>query len=182
MPGQRIIPRVCRACGTPFLARMQNVQRGHGAYCSAPCRDAANRLPNPVAAFWARVVKTATCWLWTGALDSDGYGKLVRDHRQWYAHRYAYIVSGLSIPDGLTLDHLCRVRHCVNPDHLEPVTSIENLRRGHGRAARNRRATECQYGHPFDNANTYVSKRGHRHCRACRNRRAAALRERRRAK
>lgn len=71
------------------------------------------------------------CWLWQGSLvQGSGYGRLCRDGVSWPAHRYFFVRANGPIPDGLVLDHLCRVRHCVNPAHLEPVTHAENCRRG----------------------------------------------------
>ena len=85
--------------------------------------------------FWTRVVMTDECWLWTGAKTTAGYGSLgMGNRRTGYAHRYAYSILVGPVPDGLELDHLCRVRHCVRPDHLEPVTGFENKRRAHQRA------------------------------------------------
>ncbi|MFD7016051.1 HNH endonuclease signature motif containing protein [Streptomyces sp. NPDC059928] len=81
------------------------------------------------------------------------------------------------IPAGLHLDHLCRVRRCVNPAHLEAVTCAENLRRGTSFAAVNSAKTECVHGHPFDEENTYFSRR-QRDCRTCRRLRAAQTRKR----
>ena len=85
--------------------------------------------------FWAYVDKTDTCWLWTGFVMADGYGQF-SVHRPPHgspkklrAHRYAYTISIGPILEHLALDHLCRIRHCVNPAHLEPVTTRENLRR-----------------------------------------------------
>ncbi|MEU7240240.1 HNH endonuclease signature motif containing protein [Streptomyces sparsogenes] len=94
------------------------------------------------------------------------------------AHRFAYETLVGPIPEHLQLDHLCRVRHCVNPDHLEPVSSRENTRRGRSQAGINGRKTHCQKGHPFDSANTYVWK-GSRACRTCRSEYARLRRERR---
>lgn len=75
------------------------------------------------------------CWLWTGATSPQGYGRfnagLREDARNVLAHRWSYEHHVGPIPDGLDLDHLCRVRHCVNPEHLEPVTRQENVQRGH---------------------------------------------------
>lgn len=77
--------------------------------------------------FWAKVERDPSgCWLWTASLADGGYGHFGR----WKAHRYAYETLVEPVPHGLDLDHLCRVRHCVNPSHLEPVTRAENLRRG----------------------------------------------------
>lgn len=80
---------------------------------------------------WSRVDVTPTCWLWTGGLDGKGYGVKVKENgREQRPHRWAYELIKGKIPDGLVLDHLCRVRHCCNPDHLEPVTAEENTQRG----------------------------------------------------
>lgn len=70
------------------------------------------------------------CWLWKRSKDKDGYGWSSFENKTHQAHRLSYQLVNGEIPDGLHLDHLCRVRHCVNPDHLEPVTPRENLRRG----------------------------------------------------
>lgn len=78
--------------------------------------------------FWAKVEKTSTCWLWTAGRTTGGYGQCYSPAKG-YAHRTAYELLVGAIPYGMTLDHLCRVRHCVNPAHLEPVTSAENTRR-----------------------------------------------------
>jgi hypothetical protein len=88
------------------------------------------------------------------------------------------------IPPGLVTDHLCRVRACVNPSHMEPVTTRENNRRGEGFVGRNVTKVACQHGHPFDEANTYLYENGsttHRLCRACRRQIEARRRAARRA-
>lgn len=125
--------------------------------------------------FWSKVEKTDTCWLWTAAKNTDGYGRFKGIDRLVQAHRFAYEQLIGPIPEGLHLDHLCRVRACVNPAHLEPVTLTENLRRG-----RNPRSekTHCPQGHPYDEANTYVSPRGGRFCRICRNESARRCKQR----
>ncbi len=76
--------------------------------------------------FWANVDKTTTCWLWTGRLNWRGYGEISVKNKFVKAHRYAYEFLEAPIPEGLEIDHLCRVRNCVNPDHLEAVTHKEN--------------------------------------------------------
>jgi len=127
--------------------------------------------------FWSKVNKTETCWLWTGS-TSRGYGSIRlggADQPRPQVHRVAYELLVGPIPDGMEIDHLCRVRNCVNPDHLEPVTTSENLRRRifvHG----NSKKTHCPSGHPYDSENTYVVSNGHRVCRACRRRYRAARR------
>ena len=88
------------------------------------------RRPRPVEArFWEKVdVDPLGCWLWTASVNEDGYGQFMAD-RSVLAHRFAFELLRGPIPRNLELDHLCRVRPCVNPDHLEPVTHEENVRR-----------------------------------------------------
>lgn len=113
------------------------------------------------------------CWLWLGALNQHGYGSLgitfaYQQTKILLAHRVSYEIFKGPIPDGLTIDHLCRVRHCVNPDHLEAVTHRENILRGVGRGAKEARQTECINGHPFSPENTYYQpSTGSRKCRLC---------------
>ncbi len=120
--------------------------------------------------FWAKVDKTDDCWLWTGAINQSGYGTLSlgsRSEGTIGAHRASYILNIGTIPDGLQLDHLCRVRHCVRPEHLEAVTPRENKRRGEGVAGTKSRQTHCVHGHVFDEANTHIRSNGTRQCREC---------------
>lgn len=118
--------------------------------------------------FWAKVNKTETCWLWTGSRTAEGYGTFAPTRRTRIgAHRYAYIISVGPIPDGLTLDHLCRNPGCVNPAHLEPMTMWENQQRGASPWALNAAKTHCKRGHPFDSVNTRINADGRRQCRAC---------------
>ena len=117
-----------------------------------------------VGLFLKNVQITETCWLWTGRIDRGGYGRYGENGGG--AHRTSYEWFVGPIPDGLHIDHLCRVRRCVNPDHLEPVTCRENLMRGEGIAVKNARKTHCKYGHPFTPESTY-NERGHRMCREC---------------
>lgn len=123
-------------------------------------------IPTDDERFWARVQKTDTCWLWTGGRMGN-YGSATVDGSTIRAHRYAYLTLVGPIPEGLVLDHLCRVTLCVNPAHLEPVTDRVNTRRGISQPADNARKTHCKQGHPFDVANTNVDPRGNRVCRAC---------------
>ena len=106
------------------------------------------------------------CWHWTACIKFDGYGRVRWDGHQPVAHRVVYMLLVGPIGEGLHLDHLCRVRHCVNPEHLEPVTPLENVRRSSA-ADYWRSKTHCPRNHPYDEANTYVTKRGARTCRAC---------------
>lgn len=143
------------------------------------------RRPIPLAErFWPKVDAAGPCWEWTGALIKGGYGTIRRagaGSPMDCAHRVAYELLVGPIPEGLHLDHLCRNRRCVNPDHLEPVTCAENLRRGVSFSAINGAKTACVNGHPFTKANTYLTREGWRQCRTCRSARDAAARARKRA-
>jgi hypothetical protein len=122
------------------------------------------------------VVDPSGCWLWTRCLDRDGYGNQRFQGRLQKSHRVSYQILRGPIPPNLTIDHLCRVRHCVNPEHMECVTPIENVMRGEGVGVRFSRATHCVNGHEFTTDNTLVFNGGrYRCCRMC-----AKLRMRRR--
>lgn len=133
--------------------------------------------------FWSKVDKNGPlpswkpalgpCWLWTAATFDDGYAafKMASGRsggRQRKAHIVSWELTRGAVPDGLQLDHLCRVRHCVRPDHLEPVTSQVNLLRSpitfNGV---NAAKTHCPQSHPYDAVNTYLTSGGGRACRAC---------------
>ena len=117
-------------------------------------------------------VAESGCWLWVAG-TSSGYGRFYLNPRRraTRAHRVAYEALIGPIPDGLTIDHLCRVRHCVNPSHMEPVTSRENTLRGNGPTAVHARQTYCRRGHEFTFENTYMEGRNkkRRRCRICSN-------------
>jgi hypothetical protein len=122
--------------------------------------------------FWQKVdVSPSGCWLWTGYTFRGGYAGIQWNGKTSLAHRVAYESLIGKIPDGLHTDHLCRIRHCVNPSHLEPVTCAENLLRGDTLNARNANKTHCLNGHPFSHGNTYVTRDGKRQCRECGRRR-----------
>jgi hypothetical protein len=110
------------------------------------------------------------CWLWTAALNHAGYGKIgigSRHEGPELAHRVSWKLYRGEIPKGLTLDHLCRVRCCVNPDHLEPVTIRVNSHRGNTLTGINSRKTHCPRGHPYDRVLKGGPQKGRRSCVVC---------------
>lgn len=138
-------------------------QRNHGTLEEATVTTADR--------FWAKVDKNGPipdqrpdlgpCWLWTGGIAANGYAKFRAEGRSVSGHRYSVTLHRGPIPEGLTVDHLCFVRACVNPRHLDVVPAEVNIRRAADLV------THCPQGHPYDEANTYVNKHGHRLCRAC---------------
>lgn len=123
------------------------------------------------ARFWPKVQKTPTCWIWTAGTTKDGYGRIYlgggRGAKRSVAHRVAYELLVGSVPDGMVLDHLCRVTSCVNPDHLEVVTVRENTRRGTNAWATAHRTGTCHRGHSLAEGNYYVGTNGSRTCKEC---------------
>jgi hypothetical protein len=143
------------------------------------------RLP---AKFWSKVRIDADtgCWLWKAGTNVYGYGafRITETGKVVRSHRLAYEVLVGEIPPGLEIDHLCRVRACLNPAHLEPVTHKENMRRSPMQpvmAARNRAKTHCPSGHEYGGDNLVIAADGvNRLCRICRRekhriRKAAAI-------
>ena len=137
--------------------------------------------PPATSRFWAKVDVTDGCWFWQAA-TSLGYGLFFPEHSiRVLAHRFAYETLIGPIPPTLQLDHLCRNRRCVNPDHLEPVTIQVNILRGEGHAAKNAAKTHCPQGHAYDLFNTHHFD-GERHCRLCGKERQRKYREHLKAK
>ncbi len=109
-------------------------------------------------------VSESGCWLWTGC-TLDGYGRFQMPGKNWLAHRWAWkFIAGRDLPE--ELHHRCRVRRCVNPDHVSPTTKHEHP---DNPTVINRLKTHCEHGHSFIEANTYIDSLGKRHCRKCRN-------------
>lgn len=110
------------------------------------------------------------CWLWTGSMFPTGYGQArFVAHASAQAHRVMYELLVGPIPENLDLDHLCRIRSCVNPRHLEPVSRRVNLLRGIGHPAINAQKTKCIHGHSLSEENIYRVN-GKRVCKDCRRR------------
>jgi len=112
--------------------------------------------------FWSKVDKTDFCWNWIGCLYLNGYGQFWSKGKKILAHRFSYEFLKEKIPKGLEIDHLCRNRKCVNPEHLEAVTHQQNMLRG-TLAQR----THCINGHEYVIENTYFRKSGGKQCRTC---------------
>ncbi len=119
--------------------------------------------------FWLRVGSPDNngCRQWLGFINENGYGTITFKGHTEKAHRVAFELSGHKLLDGYDLDHLCRNRGCVNPDHLEVVDRRTNLLRGVGSTARYAQRTYCDNGHEFNEENTYLHPNGARYCRIC---------------
>lgn len=133
--------------------------------------------------FWAKVEinEETGCWEWVASKQLGGYGKFRVGGKHVLAHRFSWEMLRGPIPTGLQIDHLCRVRACVNPSHMEPVSPRANVLRGDTIVATNAAKTECLRGHPFDEENTYPIPSGGRSCRECQRQRAAEWYRRHRA-
>jgi hypothetical protein len=139
-----------------------------GAGTFVPFEEALEKLPERIS---NRIAIERGCWQWTGPLRG-GYGRAILQggigRREQLAHRSVWTLLVGYIPENMTLDHLCRNRGCVNPEHLELVTLRENILRGEGVAARRARQTHCKRGHAFTTENTYRYSNGRRECLTCR--------------
>lgn len=158
-------------CGqSTTIARQSDTRKGHVNGQPKRFRPGhwARTSAEPLAAKY--VVDTATgCWVWQRAMvEGYGYYKPPGASQNVRAHRYVYEQLVGPIPDGMTLDHLCRNRACINPAHLEVVTSVENTRRA------KLLVTHCKRGHSLSGKNVYIHS-GRRHCRACRSLRKRRL-------
>jgi hypothetical protein len=117
---------------------------------------------------WSKVEKSDEgCWLWLASVTGGGYGRFKHSGRMHVAHRVVYEQMVGPIPAGLTLDHLCRNRRCVRPDHLEPVTMRENVLRGNTITAANSKKTHCVRGHHLSGEALLIRRDGRRRCQIC---------------
>lgn len=117
--------------------------------------------------FWSRIAVVDDCWEWLGARYRNGYGQFMDRAKNRLAHRWAYEHFRGPIPAGMQIDHLCRNRGCVKPDHLEIVDDFENQRRGKTLTARNLAKTHCDHGHLLDGISRVAGRRDHRYCKEC---------------
>lgn len=120
--------------------------------------------------FYNRFVKLENgCWEWIGTIDSgNGYGRFGDNYKELVAHRVSYLLHKGKIKKGLVIDHLCKNKWCVNPNHLEAVTNGENVLRGNGITAKNVMKTHCPKGHPYFGGNLYLHPKGNKTQRSCR--------------
>ncbi|MCA1844613.1 MAG: HNH endonuclease [Actinobacteria bacterium] len=128
--------------------------------------SAGYRRGTPFERTWNKFLVDDGCWLWTASIDADGYGRLGKGSdptQPTKAHVVLWNALRGPVPEGMELDHLCQVKHCVNPAHLEPTTHLVNCQR---RPQYQSEKTHCPQGHPYDEENTYDNQ-GRRHCRAC---------------
>lgn len=136
MRHQHTTPRVCTHCGARFLADPSAVRAGKSKFCSTACANQCKPRRSLADRFNAKWIPepNSGCWLWTAAITpTTGYGSIGLGGRAEgvdSAHRVSYRLHRGPIPGGFDLDHLCRNRACVNPEHLEPVTRRVNWERG----------------------------------------------------
>lgn len=124
--------RVCVRCGKHFEADPSNIRKGHGNYCSRPCARAPRKTPEE--RFWSYVEKTDSCWLWTGAKISAGYGAIRvggrKDGKIVYAHIFSWELHNGPVPKGMEVCHNCPTLDnpaCIRPDHLFIGTHKQNM-------------------------------------------------------
>ena len=129
----------------------------------------------------SKIKKTETCWLWEGQKNVNGYGKIGigsrtdKTNRMVYAHRLSYEIYVGPIPEYLTINHICKVRNCVNPSHLEAITLIENLKKadlGKNTGLKQRSKTHCPSSHEYDKRNVRIARDGSRKCKPCQTKRS----------
>ena len=165
----------CRNCGKVFSVFPCDIKRGRGRFCSTSCsittRNINRQWETPIIRRFFKYVQLDIknkCWLWLGSTHKvHGYGQFhdeSRTPKNIHAFRWAYEYFKEPLPSGYEPDHLCRVRLCVNPDHLEGVTRRENILRSNCPPAINARKILCKWGHPLDGV---AGRRGGRRCLTC---------------
>lgn len=176
------------SCGNHKWIMRQSLRKGATRSCGCLQREAsaARKLP-PQTRFDKKWIPEpfSGCWLWTAHCHrKTGYPEIRFKKGTSYAHRVAYELYVGPIPVGLTIDHLCRTKSCVNPSHLEAVSLKENILRGDSSSAVNKRKTHCKRGHALTENNIYQHhwlKYGWRNCIACNRERAEITNEKRKS-
>lgn len=201
--------RSCKTCRREIVRNSQRRRRAKDALTSkvrARRRRRTHHIMGVPARFWAQTRfadqgYVTPCVVWAGTIAETGYGVITIGNRQYKAHRLAYEAVNGPIPvnqetgEPFSLDHQCHNadrtcrggsncphRRCVNPDHLEPATNVENVMRGVSPHAVNARKTRCVWGHDFTAENTGIDSQGYRFCRTCRRAAARRHQEKRTAK
>jgi len=179
LPVKTFPDKICVICGSSWTPKTW-AQSERNCTCSQACKvkHISARRRRPLDELKAELEEKSTlqpsgCITWNGRIYRGGYGRTCVHGRLQMVHRVAYEIAKGPIEPGLCIDHLCRVRSCINPDHLEAVTHQENVRRG-ARATQ----THCHRGHEFTLENTRHLSSGGRVCRACCKIRRAARRAR----
>lgn len=163
---------------------------GLSPYCMACLKERRKELrarapegaPGAEERFWSRVEKTDTCWLWRGGITTQGYGRFFYRGKDVPSHHMPMIFRGETPPKyPMVCDHLCRVRNCVRPDHIEVTTQGVNTYRGVSPFAKNKAKTHCIRGHEFSPENTRLTFRDGkplRQCKACEGMRPSDIKRR----
>lgn len=139
--------------------------------CAVKKRSRGNTLSERIASKFR--IDAKGCWRWTGYVAPSGYARQTwtmpgdGKKRSHSAHRLSYMMFKGDLIDGMEIDHLCRVRDCINPAHLEQVTRRVNTLRSNAPSAKNAVKTRCPKGHPYSGKNLYTGPNGARYCRIC---------------
>lgn len=157
---------LCVTCNKHF-----NPRRINQKFCSIRCKSIINHSKESLSKrFFQKINKTLNCWIWVAHIHSSGYGSMTFKNKAMFAHRASYFLFNGNLIKGLSIDHICRNKLCVNPKHLRQVTKKQNaLENSNSPSAINSRKKNCIRGHEFNKENTYVRPdRNGRMCRVCR--------------